>query len=164
MILITNLIIFDILEIMTIDKSVTPSLFDILSFLRKSRSSQFRLPLFRCRESILFYDSHSARARDRSTGARFSAKRCAPLCSAEKNTIERKGVKRGREKSMKKRKMLIGAACSVQQRVLTRLPGTLGVPSLSCLGRFSALATNTFQQTLPARYRLSSKREGSLWN
>jgi len=37
---------------------------------------------------------------------------------------------------MKKKKMLIGAACSVQQRVLTRLPGTwraFSSLSLSCL-------------------------------
>lgn len=64
---------------------------------------------------------------------------------------------------MKKKKMLIGATCSVQQRVLTRLPGTWGalLLSFSFSLAFSTLA-DEYLSVLPARYRLSSKRGVSL--
>lgn len=131
---------------------------ELIGILRKSR-----LPLFRRRKSILFCDSRPARTRDRSTGARFSAERTVrrPRCVWPKRIPSREKRERKRKKSMKKRKMLIGTACSVQQRVLTRLPGTWRAfsPLLPFVFSVSQPSrTNTLQQTLPARCRHSSKR------
>lgn len=133
------------------------SLFGIFRVCRKSWSSK------------LYFSAINA---SRATERPFN--RCSLLQSRRRVALGRKEYHREkryrvseregeREKSMKKKKMLIGATCSVQQRVLTRLPGTWRALLLSfSFSLASSTLADEYLSALPARCRLSSKRGVSL--